>query len=65
VKEAEQQECKCRNLLCGIVALARFLFFKQNTTSRYGRKGNLIYDHEEKCGFPFADFTEIISAQKY
>jgi len=41
-----------------------FLFSKRNTVSRYGRKGNLICDHEGKCGFPFADLTEIVRSQQ-
>jgi hypothetical protein len=43
-KEAAQQECKRRNVLCGIVALARRFYFL-NRTQLHGRciqviKGN-------------------------
>jgi hypothetical protein len=29
------------------------------------RKGNLIYEHEEKFDLPFSDFKEIVTAQPY
>jgi hypothetical protein len=42
----------------------RSLVSKHHTVSRQAHEGNLIYDHEEKYGLPFVEFTELINAQQ-